>query len=94
MFMYLHLLRTERFGLVAKLTNDGLTSLGSTSSRYSYSPIGVFQIDSFEGLECVADDDLLAECRQRFSREDLLRELAPDMDFDELVNALKRKAGK
>jgi len=93
-FAYLHILLDGRNGIVAKVTKSGVMSLGSENSRFSHNtPIGVFQLDHFEGLECISDSDIMNEARRRFSRQDLVRNLTGDMTFDELIDALKRHVG-
>lgn len=85
-------------GLWAVITNEGTTprppsSLGGANSRWTNSPLGVFQLSGFDGIECIETDDLTAELLRRMTVEELMKHLSYKIPTERLVELLRGRAG-
>lgn len=92
-FMYLAL-DIEDGKLVASVKNQGdlrYHSLGTENSRLTHAPVGVFQIERFDGLGCIDDEDLLDELIKRLGSEEVVRRLGTQMDDDFLLRLVARR---
>jgi hypothetical protein len=92
-FMYLDLRVNKEGKIRARVRPNGelkARSIGTANARMTDSPFAVFQIEEFEGLEVISDQDLLDELLSRHGHEGLCRILALRLSPQEL---LKRLAG-
>lgn len=87
MFMYL-VLDIKDGKLVASIKNDGKfapRSLGTESSQLTHSPVAVFRIEGFDGIDCISDDELIFELHKRFTVTKLLDRMNVYLTDDELM---------
>lgn len=74
--------------LVASIKNDGRfapRSLGTGSSQLTHSPVAVFRIEGFDGIQCVSDDELIWELQRRFSTTGLIEKMEAHLTNEELM---------
>lgn len=90
-FMYLHL-RTDKEGRVfASVKNQGaptVSSIGGPNSRPSHGPFAVLQIDGFDSLEHVDNDEYIRELFRRFTTKEIARRMQIHMTTKELLDLL------
>lgn len=93
-FMYLHL-RSDKEGKVhARIQPSGemkFSSLGGPNSQQTNMPFAVMRIEAFDGLEHIADGELLAELLRRQSATATLRSLAASMSNDDLLRMIEQR---
>jgi hypothetical protein len=82
-------------GLYATVTNDGAVprhrSLGTSSSRMSNSPLGVFQLAGFDGIEAISEDDLIEELLRRTGVDQLMSRLRWKIPEEMLMTMLRER---
>jgi hypothetical protein len=88
-FQYLHI-HAKADKLTATVTDHG-PSLGGPNSRNSSSPVAVFQIESFSGLENISDDDLIQEILTRFTVAQLMHRLDWKLSNGTLLEMIRER---
>jgi hypothetical protein len=89
-FMYLQL-KSVGGKIHATVVPHGMleyASLGSRNSRLTDAPFATFQIDAFDRLEVITDNELMQEVFRRFTSKDLLQRLEIHLTARELIDML------
>jgi hypothetical protein len=98
-FMYLIIDVDVQNGTIrASVKNSGkllYKTLGTDSARLSNGPSAVFQIDGFDGIKCINDDDVIEEIKRRFSNQglDLMHKIGIYLTDEELIDMIRERMG-
>ena len=93
-FRYLKLSYNPEGGINAEVCEDGnlkFVSVGSDTTRMSYGPFAVFQIEEFTGLANIYTEDLISEIRRRLSHERIVAEFMSDVSADDILAQIRRR---
>lgn len=93
-FMYLHLRADKERQIHATVKSQGEMKthhLGTENSRWSSSPFAVFQLESFDGIECIDTDELVAELRRRMTPKQLMQRIEFQFTSEELLEMVAKR---
>jgi hypothetical protein len=79
-------------GIFASVKNDGnfkYASLGTANTQLAHAPAAVMRIQAFDGIDCITDEQIIAELMRRFSTKDIIRILGIRLSSEDLLRLLE-----
>jgi len=87
-FMYLSIRPDKEGKLHVRLQDNGsfkVHSLGGPNSRMTHDAEIIMRVEGFDGLDALADKDLVSELLRRFTTKELLQRLQIRLSNEELL---------